>query len=115
MKRAKAKLEPADTNKPTEEVFGASLDVSRRDGRNDGERVRHGRYTLHEAASVLEKKAGERYALMLKKLKAAVFAGTLPIVEPRRHARALHEEFERASYVDEHYGHVFSNDLNTWL
>jgi len=52
-----------------------------------------GRYTLEEAANLLEQHAGERASTLLDKLGRAAFEGTLPVYQPGENAR--HEYVSR--------------------
>jgi hypothetical protein len=68
-----------------------------------------GRYTLEEAANLLEMEAGERAGPMLDKLKAAAASGALPTYEPGKNARYA------GKVVREFYEEAHAEDLNAWL
>lgn len=92
---------------------GGIAHLSRRDYEQEmaekAARNEKGRYTLEDAALLLEEQAGERCADVLMLLTDAVQAGTIPAHVPGRNApyrpkivRCFHEE-------------VFADDLNAWL
>lgn len=68
-----------------------------------------GRYTLEEAATMLEKETGERGAEMLGKLMQAVRDGALAVHEPGKQARY------QSDTIYEFYEEAYWNDLNDWL
>jgi len=68
-----------------------------------------GRYTLREAADLLEKQGGERAGGMLKKLTQAVRDGSLQVYEPGKQARY------QCDMVRDNYEESYWDDLNYWL
>ncbi len=68
-----------------------------------------GRYTLKEAAAMMEKNTGERADAMLERLVSAVHSRTLPVYEPGKLARY------QPKTVQTFYEEVYWNDLNGWL
>lgn len=68
-----------------------------------------GRYTLKEAAAIIEEHTGERADAMLERLVSAVRGDTLLVYEPGKLAR--YQPKTVATYYEE----VYWNDLNGWL
>ncbi|WHZ12091.1 MAG: hypothetical protein OJF60_002532 [Burkholderiaceae bacterium] len=71
-----------------------------------------GRYTIKEAAEILDREAGERKETLVEKLKAAAKAGTLPVYGPGENARY---EYPPGRPVRAFYEQIYSSDLNKWL
>lgn len=82
--------------------------------RSEERKQKAGRYTLQEAAQLLGTEAGERVAVMLKKLMAAAEGGDLLVYAPGGNAK--HEYGKgHAPCVRDFYEEAFWNDLNAWL
>lgn len=75
----------------------------------EAEKKAAGRYTLEEAANLLEKETGESAAPMLDKLKAAAKSGVLITHAPGKNARYT------GKVVREFYEEAHAEDLNAWL
>ena len=98
----------------TDENVPAHINAEFAKMRKDAERQKEaskaaGRYTLEEAANLLEKQAGERAGPMLDKLKAAAASRALPTYEPGKNARYA------GKVVREFYEEAHAEDLNAWL
>ncbi len=70
---------------------------------------KEGRYTLEEAANLIEQKTSERAKDMLKKLMQAVGDEVLLVCEPRKKAPY------KSKVVREFYEEAYWDDLNAWL
>lgn len=71
-----------------------------------------GRYTLDEAADVLNRETGAGRACILMKLILAVESGELPTYEPELNTRKL---YEGPGDVCSFYEEVYWEDINKWL
>ena len=75
---------------------------------------RAGRYTLEEAALLIECEAGERFKTVLSRLQSAARAGELPMHNPGEMFRRYYSS-ENSSRVRGFYEEVYWDDLNRWL
>ena len=75
---------------------------------------RHGRYTLEEAAEAIERGAGERCKVMMRKLKGAAEACDLLVYEPGRWAKYEYGP-GAANEALGFYEEACWEDLNDWL
>lgn len=73
-----------------------------------------GRYTLEQAARVLEREAGERFETVLDSLISAAKSGELPMYNPGENFRRDYTA-EKTKRVRDFYEEVHSVDLNEWL
>lgn len=93
----------------------ATKENSRQVARQDNERIAKGRYTLKQAAELLEKEGDERQSAILRKLCDAALAGDLPVYEPGRNARYEYGPGKDAKQVRDFYEEARWDELNTWL
>ena len=78
------------------------------------DRQSKGRYTLEEAAMLIERETGERADEMLKKFMGAALNGALHTHEPGKQSRYLYGD-GFASRVRDFYEEAYFYDLNIWL
>lgn len=78
------------------------------------EKLQAGRYTLEEAAALIELETGERADNTLKLLMEAARSGALPVYAPGKNARWRYGD-GFASRVRESYEEARYNELNAWL
>lgn len=74
-----------------------------------------GRYTIREAAELLQQHAGERADSMVEKLSKAAFAGTLPMYRPGENARLDYAGPDWRQCVRDFYEEAYWDGLNAWL
>lgn len=79
------------------------------------ERIATGRYTLAQAADLMDAEGSERYEHILERLKQAARNGELPMYEPGRNQRLQYRDSRLATAVRDFYEEAYWNDLNTWL
>jgi hypothetical protein len=74
-----------------------------------------GRYTIREAAELLQQYAGERADSMIEKLSKAASAGVLPMYCPGENARLDYDGFDWRQCVRDFYEEAYWDGLNAWL
>lgn len=93
----------------------ATKEVSRQKADQDAARAAQGRYTLAQAAELVEKGAGERKGDMTEKLRGAVQRMDLRAYEPGHNACCEYGSEASAKKVRTYYEEVYWDDLNLWL